>query len=374
MGGGGAGYGEEVSFTTLPIPDTTGPDAPTANIESGTYFSAQSIILTPPVGDDVIPIIYYTLNGTEPNNTSDQVTGPIVIDGDDGQTKVLKAVSYDTTGNKGTIMTQSYVFDKSATIIDPNIEKMIQAALTGHIAIDGADPTNTPNATFNVDYTLQSGDATVFFPAGTVITKTGGGNLDLTQLTTQDITLSLNNELTNDVLGAVKIGVPSIRLTFSNPITITIPVGSSLNGQTLNVYYQFDGDTSWNLETTCIVGGGNCSFQTTHATTFTAGESVPSNAAVITAQESHGKNWRIYKKYKRTHNLAVAKKPYAQIKKIKKADAGEFERLKKLYATYRVAGSRAVAKLDKKTQADLNLYRKYRIYKQYLILKDRAGE
>ncbi|KKQ02015.1 MAG: hypothetical protein US10_C0006G0013 [Candidatus Moranbacteria bacterium GW2011_GWD2_36_198] len=373
-GGAGIGYGEEVSFTTLPIPDTIGPDAPIANVESGTYFSAQTITLIPPVGDDVIPTIYYTIDGTEPDNTSDQVTGPIVIDGDDGQTKVLKAVSYDTTENKGTIMTQSYVFDKSATIIDPNIEKMAAAALNGHISIAGIDPTNTANATFNVDYTLQSGAALVFFPAGTIITKTGGGNLDLTQLTTQDITLSLNSELTNDAFGAVKIGVPNIRLTFSTPVTVTIPVGAQYNGLTLNVYYQFDGDSSWNLETTCTVSSGVCSFQTTHATKFSAGESVPSDAAVITAKESHGKNWRIYKKYKRTHNLAVARKPYAQIKKIKKIDAGEFERLKKLYATYRVAGSRAIAKLDKKTQADFNLYRKYRIYKQYLILKDRAGE
>ncbi|KKQ52056.1 MAG: hypothetical protein US70_C0011G0008 [Parcubacteria group bacterium GW2011_GWD2_38_11] len=213
-GGAGTGYGEEVSFTTLPIPDTTGPDAPTANIEGETYSSAQSVLLTPPAGGDVDPTIYYTLDGTEPDNTSSQVSGPINVDGDDGQTKVLKAVVYDISDNKGTVMSHSYVFDKAIVINNP----------------------------------------------------------------------------------------------------------------------------------------------------------------VVSSKESEGKNLKAYKKYKKIHNVAVSKKSYVQVKKLKKTNSAELERLKAVYAKYRLIGSRELAKLDEKTQAGYNAYKKYRIYKQYLFLKNKAGK
>lgn len=376
----GMADGNVVYFTTLPAPDATGPGAPTASIDGGTYFSAQSVTLTSPVGDDVDPIIYYTLDATEPDNTNSQKNGPIVIDGNDGETIVLKAVAYDITGNKGEVMTKSYTFDKTVTTINPTNEKMIADALAGYVSISG-DPANTPEVTVNVDYTLQTGDVSVFFPIGAIITRTGGGNLDFTQMKTQDITLSLNNQLTNDALGAIKIGVPDTRLTFSVPVTVVIPVGSQHDGQVLNVYYQFDGATAWNLENTCVVSSGLCTFQTTHATSFAAGTSAPAIApaantvnVVVNTKDKHGKNWKIYRQYKRTHNVAVQKSSYFQVRKLKKTNAAEFERLKIAYANYRGFGKKELANLSKKTQADYALYKKYRTYKMYLFYKDKAGE
>ena len=157
----------------------------------------------------------------------------------------------------------------SATVTDPTPEKITAQVTGGNITVPGSDPTDTTSFTTNVDLTLQTGDASVTFLADTVVTETGGGNLNLTQLTTINNTTIIQAQL-DDVLGAIKIGISDLHLTFSQPVTVTIPVGSSHNGQTLQVVFQEDGTTTWTPETTCTVSNGNCVFQTDHATTFAA--------------------------------------------------------------------------------------------------------
>ena len=258
----------------------------------------------------------------------------------------------------------------SVTTTDPTGDKMREDAEAGYLSITGIDPTNTAKVTYNVDYTLQSGSASVYFPAGTEMTKTGGGNLDLIQMTTQDITASLNSALTTDVLGAVKIGIPNMRLTFSKPITVTIPVGVAYNGQTLNVYFQNDDETSWNSETTCVVSGGNCSFQTTHATKFSSGRNRPSSGG-----GSHsGHNWKMFKFYRDNYKTIARKINYTNVKNIKKSNPAEFERLKANYAQYYGSGDSGFAKLSLKIQNDYKIYKNYRGYKLYLQYRDRVGE
>jgi hypothetical protein len=70
--------------------------------------------------------------------------------------------------------------------------------------------------------------------------------------------------------GAIKIGIPAIGITFSNPITVTINVGSKYEGKSIRVEYQNDGEETWFYQTDCIVTNGTCVFTTTHATTYTA--------------------------------------------------------------------------------------------------------
>ena len=144
---------------------------------------------------------------------------------------------------------------------------MQEEVTSGFISIDGSSSTSTPNFTFNIDYNLNVGEATVSIPTDTVVTKTGGGNLDLTSFTVTDNTLEIKSE-SGDVLGSIKIGIPDISLTFSQPITVTIPVDTAYNGQILTTYYRSEGSTVWNTETTCLITDGNCTFQTSHATTF----------------------------------------------------------------------------------------------------------
>jgi hypothetical protein len=54
----------------------------------------------------------------------------------------------------------------------------------------------------------------------------------------------------------------------SQPITITIPVDLSYNGQILSVYQSEDGGVTWTEVTTCTVVSGACSFPTSNLSSF----------------------------------------------------------------------------------------------------------
>ncbi len=121
VGNPGAGVSSTTDASSVTF-DKTGPDAPTTSPAGGTYSAAQNVTLTP-VGDAANT--YYTLDGTEPDNTDTAYTGAIYIDGTNGTTVTLKAVSYDALGNKGTVLTQTYTFvaplEGSGTWNDPYI-------------------------------------------------------------------------------------------------------------------------------------------------------------------------------------------------------------------------------------------------------------
>ena len=220
----------------------------------------------------------YVMGGYDGSGLTDAVyIGTISDDGDVTWTTSANtlpvALSYATSvlsGNKIYVVGGGdavYIGTPNITVTDPTPDKLTAQITGGNITIPGSDPTAIPSFTVNVDLTLQTGDASVTFPADTVVTKTGGGNLDLTQLTTIDNTTLIQAQL-DDILGALKIGIPDLHLTFSQPVTVTIPVGSSHNGQTLQVVFQEDGTTTWTPETTCTISNGNCVFETAHATTF----------------------------------------------------------------------------------------------------------
>jgi hypothetical protein len=77
----GGGVNQEASF----IVGTT-PEQPVANPAAGTYYQAQSVVLTTATaGAD----IYYTLNGNDPDATSTKYTAPISI----SENKTIKAVA-----------------------------------------------------------------------------------------------------------------------------------------------------------------------------------------------------------------------------------------------------------------------------------------
>jgi len=98
--------------------DLTGPDAPTFTPSTGTYDEAQSIIVNEPYDADDS---YYTTDGSDPDNTDTLYTGAFAIDGADTEVITVKAVSYDTAGNKGTIGSAVYTFDKT----DPPVSDYI---------------------------------------------------------------------------------------------------------------------------------------------------------------------------------------------------------------------------------------------------------
>jgi hypothetical protein len=84
-----------------------GPFAPT--VQSGTGSSASQATLTPDLITGAVST-YYTLDGSNPDNTKTPYKSPVTLSGAGGSTAMLKAVSYDASGNKGDIRTAVYTF------------------------------------------------------------------------------------------------------------------------------------------------------------------------------------------------------------------------------------------------------------------------
>lgn len=115
-------------------------------------------------------------------------------------------------------------------------------------------------------YTSEGEHFSLTFPAGTEVTKTGGGTFDIGEWYAEGA--DQNNER---ILLKLRFGVPDIRLSFSHDVTITFNVGNEYNGQTLHIFSRNDGedDEGWDpMEIDCEVTSGNCSFSTSHASYF----------------------------------------------------------------------------------------------------------
>ena len=109
--------------------DKEGPTV-TASPTGGTFATDQLVTLSSAASD--LDKIYYTTDGSAPDNTDTEYTGPISITGATATTTttVLKFIGYDTLGNSGPVGTETYIIDKeapsttidSATVPSPNVE------------------------------------------------------------------------------------------------------------------------------------------------------------------------------------------------------------------------------------------------------------
>lgn len=134
------------------------------------------------------------------------------------------------------------------------------------------DEADFSSVTFSEEYDYDSpdGNFSLLFPAGTVVTKTGGGTFDIAEWYAEIV--DANNER---IISKLRFGVPDIDLTFSNNITITFNVGTEYNGRTLNIFSRSDSenDEGWEpMEIECEVVDGSCSFEVSHASYFAVSE------------------------------------------------------------------------------------------------------
>lgn len=106
-----AGNSSSVATFTYVI-DTVAPSTPVATPSSGSYNSSQNVTLSSNdnSGGSGLNAIYYTTDGSTPDNTSTKYTAPVSITA--GTT--LKAIAYDNAGNTSTVATYTYVIDTVA--------------------------------------------------------------------------------------------------------------------------------------------------------------------------------------------------------------------------------------------------------------------
>ena len=76
-------------------------------------------------------------------------------------------------------------------------------------------------------------------------------------------------------LATVRFGIPGVKLSFSQPVTVSMEVGSEYNGYLLVVQSLTEGGEAWANETTCEVVGGRIQFTVNHATRFAASVAAP---------------------------------------------------------------------------------------------------
>ncbi len=87
-------------------------DAPTYSVNGGTFTIAQSITLTSTTANAKI---YYTLDGSTPDNTKTLYTGAIALN--TTATTTIKAIAYDSNGaNPSSVTSQTYVINLDPTI------------------------------------------------------------------------------------------------------------------------------------------------------------------------------------------------------------------------------------------------------------------
>ena len=174
----------------------------------------------------------------------------------------------DTNITQNKSVTANFALDDQ-TIIDPTPQKIIAIYNLGAFSLSDGTSASTSKATTSTVVTLKNNNASLTIPANTEITKTTSGNINITTLTTNNITSSIQQELGSSK-AAIKIGILNVPLTFSQDVTINLPVSSSYNTETLTIYTRQDNAIDWTKETTCVVANSICSFTTRHATEYTA--------------------------------------------------------------------------------------------------------
>ncbi len=106
--------GKSLNQTKTYIIDQTKPTA-SANPTEGVYKSTI-VTLTATDNYDTNPVIYYTINGSNPTTDSTRYTEPIKI----YQTTTVKFRAVDAAGNMGSVMSETYTIDTQPPTVTSN--------------------------------------------------------------------------------------------------------------------------------------------------------------------------------------------------------------------------------------------------------------
>jgi len=157
----------------------------------------------------------------------------------------------------------------SVIISNPNSDDIDDAIDSGYFTIIGT-VSDASQVETNTNVTLTDINGFLTIPEATIITNTDEEeNFNFSEFIIEDA-LNQVKSTVSESWGALKIGIPTIGITFSQPITLSINVGTQYNGKEIEVQYQDEGETDWTHATYCTVTEGFCTFTTSHATTFTA--------------------------------------------------------------------------------------------------------
>lgn len=259
-----------ISSTVGTTVDGTVISAPVASPAPGTYTSVQHVTLTATGSTS----IRYTLDGTMPTCSSGTIySAPVLVN----KTGTIKAISCYGSTNSSSVASLAYTINLVVTPTDAGslVTDNVFAPATGFTV--NSTPSLVSNQQVTINIPVSGNNSQIIIPANTTITAVGGGNFDATALAASSVASGYLTGLGNGVVvdGAVQWGIVNLGLQFSNPITISIFVGTSFNGQTLNVVRSTSGSAGWTNDgivspATCLVSNGLCTFSATKASYYAA--------------------------------------------------------------------------------------------------------
>jgi hypothetical protein len=145
-------------------------------------------------------------------------------------------------------------------------------------APEGIQSSSTPTLTalqqLVIAIPTSGASSTVIIPEGTVIKRADDNNFDAASLSNAATEIqNLSGFINQTAVGqAIQWGLPGIALTFSQPISISLYVGSGFEGRTLNILHSNSTSSDWNTvglsSPTCTVSSGYCRFTATRASYF----------------------------------------------------------------------------------------------------------
>ena len=143
----------------------------------------------------------------------------------------------------------------------------------------GATYISTPQLQVAQNITINNpvgtGNSSVTLPVNTIITTVSGENFDATALTASTPAAGTLSGLTAGAVmdGSLQWGIVNLGLQFSSPITLSIYVGDSFNGQTLTIVRSTSSSSGWTSDgivspATCVVSAGLCTFNAIKASYY----------------------------------------------------------------------------------------------------------
>ena len=93
--------------------------APTANATpgTGTYSTAQSVVLSATDNLDTNPVIYYTTDGSDPTTSSSVYSTALSI----SSTTTIKFMAVDSAGNPSTVYTRNYTIPRADVYVNSSV-------------------------------------------------------------------------------------------------------------------------------------------------------------------------------------------------------------------------------------------------------------
>lgn len=185
-----------------------------------------------------------------------------VIGGLAGGTHMFSVNAIDAAGNN----TARHSFFTVA-FAEPTLKFSATSSSSALVPIDAS-------ATTTLQIASGTGTSTVAIGAGTLITRNDAATLSTSDVSiTAPDTATFANIATGAIVGgALQWGIPGVGLEFSQPITMSLYVGTALNGTTLSIYRSPALTSGWTqdglLSPSCTVTDGLCVFATMKASYF----------------------------------------------------------------------------------------------------------